>query len=123
MGTYIFLQRNNAEGAKDMLDSGSSGAARQKALVTKLGGQCRDQWAVTGRFDAVMVAELPDDAAAVAITLSATAGGQYIELLSALDPQVVDSARDRYDQAAEAVVRERAEAQETRVEPLREQGV
>ncbi len=105
-----------------MLRSGSSGAARQVEVVRALGGQCKAQWAVTGRFDAVLVAELPDDEAAMALTLGATAAGQYVELLSAVDPEVVDGSRDRYIEAAEALVGESAEAQEPRVETSREPG-
>ena len=122
MKTYIFLLRNNAEGAKAMLTSGSSGAAGQADVVRELGGECRHQWAVTGRYDAVLVADLPDDAAALALTLGATAGGQYIELLSALDTEVLDSARDRYDQAAAALIGEPANVQEPRVETSSDQG-
>lgn len=99
MRTYIFLMRNNAGGAKMMLASGNSGATEQARAVEALDGEVVSQWAVTGRFDAVLVARLPDDAAAVALTLGATSIGQYMELLSALDPEELDTVRLRHDQA------------------------
>ncbi len=96
MGTYIFLLRNDAEGAARMLAAGRSGADEQKRRLTSLEGAEVKQYAVTGRFDAVLIAELPDDAAALAATLEATAAGQYVELLSAHDPEILDAVRDRY---------------------------
>jgi len=108
MRTYIFLLRNTAEGAKGMLASGRSGAVIQARVVDELGGRLVGQWAVTGRFDAVLVAELPDDAAAAMMTLAATSAGQYVELLNALDPGVIDTARDLYDQTVAALTEESA---------------
>jgi uncharacterized protein with GYD domain len=96
MGTYIFLFRNNAEGAARTLAAGRSGADEQKRRLTSLGRAEVKQYAVTGRFDAVLIAELPNDAAALAVTLEATAAGQYVELLSALDPENLDAVRDHY---------------------------
>ena len=96
MGTYIFLLHNDAEGAARMLAGGSSGAEDQVRKIEAFGGAVVRQYAVTGRYDAVLVAELPDEAAALAVTLEATAAGQYVELLSALAPEVLDGARDRY---------------------------
>src|SRR5215204_3957398 len=96
MGTYIFLLRNDSEGAARMLAAGSSGAVEQKSRLTSLQGAEVKQYAVTGRFDAVLIAELPDDTAALAVTLEATAAGQYVELLRALDTEILDDVRDRY---------------------------
>jgi uncharacterized protein with GYD domain len=96
MGTYIFLFRNDAEGAARTLAAGRSGADEQIRRLTSLKGAEVKQYAVTGRFDAVLIAELPSDAAALAVTLEATAAGQYVELLSALDPEILDAVRDHY---------------------------
>jgi uncharacterized protein with GYD domain len=96
MGTYIFLFRNDAEGAARTLAAGRSGADEQIRRLTSLKGAEVKQYAVTGRFDAVLIAELPNDAAALAVTLEATAAGQYVELLSALDPEILDGVRDHY---------------------------
>jgi len=79
-----------------MLAAGSSGAVEQKSRLTSLQGAEVKQYAVTGRFDAVLIAELPDDTAALAVTLEATAAGQYVELLRALDTEILDDVRDRY---------------------------
>jgi uncharacterized protein with GYD domain len=96
MGPYIFLFRNDAEGAARTLAAGRSGADEQIRRLTSLKGAEVKQYAVTGRFDAVLIAELPNDAAALAATLEATAAGQYVELLSALDPEILDAVRDHY---------------------------
>ena len=69
MGTYIFLFRNDAEGAARTLAAGRSGADEQIRRLTSLKGAEVKQYAVTGRFDAVLIAELPSDAAALAVTL------------------------------------------------------
>ena len=122
MRTYVLLIRNDADGAGRMLSSGRFGAADQSRSVEALSGRVLGQWAVTGCFDAVLVVELPDEAAAVAMTLSATAAGQYVELLNAFDPEVVDAARDRYDQAAAALAEESAGVAEPRTETQEETG-
>jgi uncharacterized protein with GYD domain len=123
MRTYILLLRNSAEGAQRMLDSGHSGATDQARAVEELHGKVVGQWAVTGRFDAVLVAELPDDAVAVALTLGATSAGQYVELLLTLDPEVIDTARDLRNRAVEALAGPpTAEATGPRAETPREPG-
>ena len=106
-----------------MLASGNSGVAGQARAIEALDGRVVSQWVVTGRFDAVLVAELPDDATAVALTLGATSAGQYMELLSALDSGELDTIRDRHDQAVLKLAGEEiTEATGPRAEASREPG-
>lgn len=86
-----------------MLASGQFGAEDQVRAVEVLGGRVIAQWAVSGRFDAVLAAELPDESAALALTLGATRSGQYVELLHAYDPSVIERAKEAYEQAERAM--------------------
>jgi uncharacterized protein with GYD domain len=99
MPTYILLLRNDSNGAARMLASGQFGAAEQAKAVEALNGRVLGQWAVTGRFDAVLAAELPDDADALAVAFGATQAGQYAELLTAFEPETFERAKDSYDRA------------------------
>lgn len=100
MPTYVLLLRNNAEGAARMLASGAIGAAEQADAIEALGGRVLGQWAVTGRFDAVVVVDLPGNAEALTLVLGATAAGQYAELLHGLEPDVVQSASSLFTDVA-----------------------
>jgi hypothetical protein len=66
-----------------------------RKLVSLKGADVK-QYVVTGRYDAVVIAELPNDEAALTVTLEATCAGQYVELLNAFDPGILDNVRDRY---------------------------
>jgi uncharacterized protein with GYD domain len=46
-----------------------------KATVEKLGGKLHGFWYAFGQYDAVLILEMPDNAAAAALPLAAAAGG------------------------------------------------
>ncbi|MBA2312208.1 MAG: GYD domain-containing protein [Actinobacteria bacterium] len=97
--TYIFLLRNDASAARNMLLSGTKGAVAQAELLRRLGATEVKQFAVTGRFDAVVIADLPSQQAALAFSLGATSEGQYVELLPAHSAEDVDEARRLAEEA------------------------
>ncbi len=79
MALWLLLVENDAWGAASMASSGALGAQDQREAVSALGGVCVSQWASLGRWDAVLVADFPDDAALLAFVMSAGAGGQHVE--------------------------------------------
>jgi uncharacterized protein with GYD domain len=90
---FVMLLRNDAAGAAGMMQSGSEGAAMQEALLRKLGGSDIQLFAVSGRYDVVVIVDFPDVRSALSFSLGATAGGQYVEVLHAYTPGDVDAAR------------------------------
>ncbi|MDQ1685405.1 MAG: hypothetical protein QOC82_2142 [Frankiaceae bacterium] len=88
----ILLIRANAEGAAGMLQGGRLGAEWQQAVISAYGGEVLHQWAVLGRYDAVVVARFDSQEAATAFSLASTAAGQYVELLPGLDVDGFDTA-------------------------------
>ena len=100
MPTYVLLLRNNADGAARMLASGAIGAAEQADAIAALGGRMIGQWAVSGRFDEVLVVDLPGEAEAMTLVLGATAAGQYAELLHAHEPDVIQAASTLFTDTA-----------------------
>jgi uncharacterized protein with GYD domain len=99
MGTYLLLMRNDARGAALMLDAGEDGASSQRRAIEAYGGQLVKQYGVMGSYDVVVIAEFPEPASCYGFALDATAGGQYTEVLPALEPTDVGRAAECYAEA------------------------
>jgi uncharacterized protein with GYD domain len=96
MATHIMLLRFTQKGIQNIKDGPTRVAAARKTFEG-LGARLKDFYLVTGQYDAVVVAEAPDDAtmakASLAIsslgnvrieTLRAFTEGEYRDLISAL---------------------------------------
>lgn len=76
MPKYMIEASYTVDGVRGLLREGGSG--RREAvdkLVGSLGGKVEAFYFVFGKDDAIIIADLPDNAAAAAASLSASAGG------------------------------------------------
>ncbi|HXR27493.1 MAG TPA: GYD domain-containing protein [Candidatus Baltobacteraceae bacterium] len=103
MAKYLFTANYTAAGAKGVLSEGGSG--RQKAverLAKSVGGKVESMYWAFGSTDFYLIADVPDAAAAAALSLTVSASGAAgvttSPLLTAAD----------LDQAAKANVEYRA---------------
>ena len=64
-----------------MLGGLVAGKEQFPLMLKRFGGEVIDVHAVSGRYDAVLIAEFPEKSAMLAYTLAATAQGQYAEAL------------------------------------------
>ena len=94
MGKYMFQARYTTEGAKGVLAGG--GTARRSAVekaLASVGGKLESFYFAFGGVDAFVIADLPDDvsAAAMSMTVSAsgTSGATTVKLLT---PEDMDKA-------------------------------
>src|SRR5438270_6602271 len=76
MPRYMFITSYAPEGAKGVLKDGGSGrrAAAEK-LAKSAGGKLENLWFAFGQDDCFVVAELPDNASAAAVSLTIGASG------------------------------------------------
>ena len=74
MPTYICLLRWTAKGLENIKDSPSRLDTARKVLQTS-GATLKDFYMVTGRYDMVLTAEAPDDAAIAKAVLSIASKG------------------------------------------------
>jgi uncharacterized protein with GYD domain len=81
MARYLLLARNSPVGAERMLAGLRAGLQDVPIALERFGGKFIDAYAVTGRYDAVVIADFEDSAAILAYSLLATAQGQYVEAL------------------------------------------
>lgn len=83
MSTYISLLRYTQKGIESVKESPSRVDAARKAFE-KAGARLKDFYLVSGRYDAVVISEAPDDATAAKVSLSlATQGNVRTETLRA----------------------------------------
>ena len=73
---FMILASYSAEGAKGILKSGNASARKQmtETMINGLGGKM-EAYYYTGSCDAYVICELPDAAAAAAISLAIKASG------------------------------------------------
>jgi uncharacterized protein with GYD domain len=97
MGRYLWQATYTAEGAKGLLKEG--GSSRRKLieeLVTAAGGRLEGFYYAFGDSDVYVIAELPGDADAAAVSLAVGAGGAAtIKTTVLLDPETIDEATKR----------------------------
>ena len=76
MPKYLFEVDYSAEGTKGLLkDGGSKRRAAIEKSVASVGGKIETFYFTFGIRDAIVIAELPDNASAVAISLAVSATG------------------------------------------------
>ena len=68
MPTYIWLFKWTEQGAKEAKGSLDRNE-RGRAMIEKAGGRVIGAWWTQGRYDTVLVAELPDDETASALSI------------------------------------------------------
>ncbi len=97
MPKYMFETSYTIDGVNGLLESG--GSARKEAvekLVSSLGGELESFYYAFGGADLYITADLPDDAAATALSLRVAASGAgTISTTVLLDPSVIDDAAKR----------------------------
>jgi uncharacterized protein with GYD domain len=75
MAKYLFEVGYTAESWKAQLRSAPNVVERITPLAEGAGGRIDTVYYAFGRYDAVVIADFPDDEAAAAFSLAATAGG------------------------------------------------
>ena len=97
MPKYLFKASYTAEGARGLKrDGGSSRRAVLEEMAKSLGGSLESMYFAFGGSDLYTVADLPDNAAAAAISLSvAVGGGATAETVVLLTPEEMDEAAKR----------------------------
>jgi uncharacterized protein with GYD domain len=97
MPKYLWRASYAPEGAKGVL--GAGGRARRDAiqeLTQGLGGSLEAFYFAFGDDDVYAIAELPDEAAAAAVSLAVNASGATrIKTVPLLDPELIDEAANR----------------------------
>lgn len=94
MPKYMAKARYNAEGARALLKEGGSGrvAAVTKA-VKALGGKMETFYFAYGGDDAYVIVDVPDEAAALALSLAVNASGTVsLEMVPLITPKQMDEA-------------------------------
>lgn len=94
MAKYLWKVSYSAEGVGGVVkEGGSSRRATVEKLVSGLGGTLESFYFAFGEYDAFVIADLPDDktAAAVSLTVGAT-GAASLDTVKLLSPEEVDEA-------------------------------
>ena len=94
MPKYLFEADYTVEGTKGLL---KDGGAKRRAVVEKtvsgLGGRLEAFYYTYGTRDAIVIAELPDDVAAIAISLAVSASGSVtFKTTRLIMPEEIDQA-------------------------------
>jgi uncharacterized protein with GYD domain len=94
MPNYLFQASYSLEGVKGLLmEGGTSRRAHIEQLVKGMGGSLEAFYFAFGSDDVVVIAELPDDATAAAISLAVGAGGAVgIKTTVLIPPETMDQA-------------------------------
>ncbi|HEV8611987.1 MAG TPA: GYD domain-containing protein [Gemmatimonadales bacterium] len=94
MPKYLWQASYTSEGAKGIRQGG--GTARRaavKELIEKAGGKLEALYFAFGKADAIVIADLPDQATAVAVSLAVNAtGAAGLKTTVLLTPEEVDAA-------------------------------
>ena len=75
MGFYLIQLAYTAEAAKAMVKNPQNREATARVAMESLGGKAHSFFFAFGEYDAVIIAELPGNAAAAAAALATTSGG------------------------------------------------
>jgi uncharacterized protein with GYD domain len=75
MGFYLIQLAYSAEAAKAMVKNPQNREETARAAAESLGGKLHSFHFAFGEYDAVMIAEVPNNASALAVALVTTAGG------------------------------------------------
>ena len=90
MQTFIFLCKFTADGIKGIKERPQR-RQRSREAIQRLGGRPLGSWLAQGRYDLVLLAEFPDEKAALAFALEiGMAGRLTTETLRAFTPEESD---------------------------------
>ena len=94
MPKYLFQASYSVEGVKGLLkEGGTSRRAHIEQLVKGMGGSLEAFYFAFGSDDVVVIAELPDDASATALSLTVSAaGGGGLKTTVLVTPEPMDQA-------------------------------
>jgi uncharacterized protein with GYD domain len=94
MPKYLFEARYSAEGARGIAGEGGVGRrAAAKKHLEDLGGKLESMYFAFGDVDGFIIAELPDNAAAAALSLAANeSGGMTTKTIVLMTPEELDIA-------------------------------
>lgn len=94
MPKYLFQSRHNPEGVRGLLkEGGTSRRAATKEVIENAGGRLEAFYYAFGSNDVVIIADLPDNAAAASIALATGASGALnAETVVLLTPEEIDEA-------------------------------
>ncbi len=94
MAKFMFQARYTVEGVKGLLKEGGTGRRAAIAqLFEKAGGKLESAYYGFGKDDVFVIGELPDNAAAAAVSLAVAATGtSAVRTVVLLDPEEIDRA-------------------------------
>ncbi len=94
MPKYLFHGSYTQDGAKGLLkEGGSSRKAHFEQLLSGMGGKLEAFYFAFGDTDVYGIAELPDEAAAAAVSLTlAAAGGVALQTTVLIEAETIDAA-------------------------------
>ena len=94
MAKYLWQVSYTADGVRGLLkEGGTSRRAFVEQLVKEAGGNVEAFYFAFGEDDAYVIADLPNDATASAISLSvAASGGAHLKTVKLLLPEEIDDA-------------------------------
>src|SRR5713226_7258252 len=94
MGKYLIFGSYTQQGVQGLLkEGGSSRRAVAKKLVSSVGGKLEAFYFTYGEDDVVIIADLPDGAAAAAVSLTVSAAGAVnTRTVPLLTPEEIDEA-------------------------------
>jgi uncharacterized protein with GYD domain len=97
MTRYLIRASYTAEGVRGLLkDGGSSRRAAVDKMIQALGGVAECFYFAFGENDVYAIAQLPDNAAAAAVSLAITASGAVTSnVVVLLTPEEVDEAAEK----------------------------
>ena len=94
MGKYMMRANYTQAGLAGLMKEGGTG--RRRALteaVEGVGGRMESFYYVFGDRDLLMIADLPDDASATAVSLTVGAAGALeVDITVLVEPEVIDEA-------------------------------
>jgi len=94
MAKYLFQVSYTSSGAGGLLkEGGTARRALLEQMARKLGGSIEAFYFAFGDVDAFVIADLPDDATAAALSLTVGASGTVtVKTTSLLSPETIDAA-------------------------------
>ncbi len=94
MPKFMVKASYNAEGARGLLKEGGTGRrATVHKLVESLGGKVESFYFAHGEHDVYVIADFPDTASALAVSLAVNASGAvHLSTIPLITPEDVDAA-------------------------------
>ncbi|MEQ1898002.1 MAG: GYD domain-containing protein [Vicinamibacterales bacterium] len=94
MRKFLVKAKYNADGARALMKEGGSGRVAAVTKATKaIGGKVESFYFAYGGDDAFVIVDVPDEAAALALSLAVNASGSVtLELVPLITPKQMDEA-------------------------------